>query len=40
MDDQTRASRTPRLATAVLVVVSALYLIETLRLAAGIGLLW
>jgi hypothetical protein len=29
-----------RLAPAVLVIVSALYLIETLRLAAGIGILW
>jgi hypothetical protein len=31
---------TRRLAPAVLVIVWALYLIETLRLAAGIGILW
>ena len=29
-----------RLAPAVLVIVCALYVIETLRLAAGIGILW
>ena len=37
---ETGTPRRRRLAPAVLVIVCALYLIETLRLAAGIGILW